>query len=254
MKKINGSVGQKGTNVSSDVKLVKTLLNRVKYKPTKNKLIVTGQVGNDLIDRIKLFQKDFVKISNPNGLIEPGDKTFKKLNESSAEVKIGTHLTFSAKGINLLQVVEQLELKPYDDHTGKEVSEWVDGATIGYGHYILKNEWGSYKDGITKVQSVALFKKDLQPFINRVKTKVRSDITQNEFDALVILAFNIGVGGFSSSSVLKLVNNPLGITPYSSIEDAWKAWNRSEGKIMNGLIKRRQCEWDIYSKAVYKRW
>lgn len=52
---------------------------------------------------------------------------------------------FSTKGQDLLKKIESLRLNPYDDQTGKDISAWVKGATIGYGHLILQNEWDVYK-------------------------------------------------------------------------------------------------------------
>ena len=162
-------------------------------------------------------------------------------------------LSMSDKAMDLLREIEALHLMPYDDQTSKDITAWVAGATIGYGHLIAKAEWDTYKAGITKIEADALFKKDLDPFVTRVRNAITTKIAQQEFDALVILAFNIGPT-FSSSSVVKLVNDPKAVTTYASLEEAWKAWNKSQGKVMKGLDNRRQCEWDIYSKGVYKRW
>lgn len=162
--------------------------------------------------------------------------------------------TVSTKALNLLKAIEELALKPYDDQTGKDISKWVDGATIGYGHLIAKSDWNKYKNGLTKTESDALFKKDLAPFVSTVKNKVTAKITQNEFDALVILTFNIGKSGFSTSAVLKLVNNPGAKTAYTSLEKAWMAWNKSQGVYNRGLVNRRKAEWKIYTKGVYEKW
>ena len=160
----------------------------------------------------------------------------------------------SAKGSDLLKSIEQLRFDPYDDQTGKSISSWVKGATIGYGHLIASGEWNKYMDGITQDQADTLFMRDLEPFVNAVRSKVTAEISQNQFDALVIFVFNIGVNGFSTSSALKLVNDPAAVTDYPSLEAAWKAWNKSQGKVMQGLVNRRNAEWDIYSKNIYQRW
>jgi lysozyme len=95
----------------------------------------------------------------------------------------------------------------------------VEGATIGYGHLIAKSEWSKYKNGITKAQADTFFNTDLTPFVNSVKNKVSAKILQQEFDAMVILTFNIGSSSFGSSSVLKLVNDPNATTSYASLEE-----------------------------------
>lgn len=71
---------------------------------------------------------------------------------------------------------------------------------------------------------------------------------------MIIFSFNIGRKGFSSSSAVKLINDPTAKTDYEDLESAWKAWNKSEGKVNNGVINRRNAEWNIYSKEIYKRW
>lgn len=71
---------------------------------------------------------------------------------------------------------------------------------------------------------------------------------------MVILAFNIGQGGFRNSAVAKLVNDPKAQTGHPSLEHAWKSWNKSQGKKNQGLINRRAAEWRIYTTAIYERW
>lgn len=165
-------------------------------------------------------------------------------------------LSLGSEGLALLMQIETLRLKPYDDQTGKEISVWTKGATIGYGHLIKENEWITYKGGITEPDANTLFKRDLSPFEAAVRTKITAGLKQNEFDALVILAFNIGAGenGFAGSSVVKIVNDPNAKTAYKNLELAWKAWNKSQGEVNKGLENRRLCEWKIYSEGTYKKW
>ena len=75
--------------------------------------------------------------------------------------------------------------------------------TIGYGH--TKN----VKKGqvITQLEADNLLKEDLTTFEKGITTLVRSNINQNQFDALVSFAFNLGLGNLKSSTLLKKVNN-----------------------------------------------
>ncbi len=253
MNKIIASVGRNGTNYSADVVLVQKLLNVQKIPGGITPLKEDGIIGNKTISRIEHFQKDILNMVHPDGHIDPDGRTFKKLVSGTVRLgeKPASTFGFSDKGIDLLKSIEQLSTTPYDDQTGKDITAWVEGATIGYGHLISNIEWPKYKNGITRGQALSLFNDDLIPYVNTVKTKVTASITQNEFDAMVILAFNIGQRAFTNSSVLKMVNNPNVKTTYQNLEDAWKAWNKSQGVINNGLINRRQAEWDIYSKGIY---
>jgi GH24 family phage-related lysozyme (muramidase) len=195
-----------------------------------------------------------MNMSRPDGRVDPNCQTITKLNEAISSCNSKNVIQMSNRGINFLKSIEICKLKPYSDQTGKKIVSWCQGATIGYGHLVLRGEWIKYKSGITIKQAEALFIQDLLPYIKMVASNVKPHISQNQFDALVILAFNIGINYFNTSSVLKLINNPSTKTPYSSLEIAWMAWNKSQGKLNRGLSNRRKSEWDIYSKNIYQRW
>lgn len=257
--RISQSVGRGGFNIRNDALLVQKLLNKQTIPGAVGALREDGIVGIKTITRIELFQKHIVKMIRADGRIDPNGKSFKLLCEVKAITpQLGSGstrlLTLSSRGLSLLKAIEDLALKPYDDQTGKDITEWVKGATIGYGHLIASADWDKYKNSISEASASSLFSSDLAPFIRSVQSKVTTSLKQNEFDALVIFAFNIGDFNFSTSSVLKLINDPTAITSYSSLEAAWKAWNKSQGKEMRGLNNRRQAEWDIYSKNIYKQW
>jgi len=253
MTQLHASVGRGGRNRKTDVRLIQGLLNNYKIPNISIALKIDGEIGRKTYQRIETFQKVVLHFKNPDGRIDPNGQTFTKLI-NRPHSKFATALTVSAKAINLLQLIEGLATKPYDDQTGKSISQWVKGATIGYGHLILKREWNQYKNGLSKADALALFHADLLPYANKIKDSVNSKILQNEFDALLILTFNIGKTAFGRSSVLRLVNNPGSNTAFSSLEEAWQVWNMSQGKYSRGLANRRKTEWAIYSKNVYKKW
>jgi lysozyme len=170
----------------------------------------------------------------------------------SRKTRAISSLAMSTSGLKLLKSKENLALAPYDDQTGKEVSNWVAGATIGYGHLIDKSEWEQYKNGISQAQADTLFKSDLSPFVSTVRTSIKAEVSQEQFDALIILAFNIGRSAFSQSSVATLVNDPTAVTGYSSLKSAWMAWSKSQGKEMKGLVNRRMAEWNLYERGTYQ--
>lgn len=164
---------------------------------------------------------------------------------------VNDHLSISIKGLIALKREEAFKPFPYDDQTGKHITEWCKGATIGIGHLIPKAEWLKYKDGIDPAQATALLADDLKEFEDAVKRAVNVPLSQQQFDALVIFAFNIGAAGFRASSALKMINDPRQVTPYPTLERAWKAWNKSQGVECEGLNNRRALEWRIWSKGIY---
>jgi len=187
-----------------------------------------------------------------------GSSTTNTTPRSVTSVTVGSlpkaTMTFSAQGVDMLKRAESLHLTPYDDQTGGDTDHYVLGATIGYGHLISSGEWSTYAKGITQTQADALFNSDLQPFVDTVNRGLTAGVTQNEFDALVILCFNIGQGAFLSSSAFQLVNNPEASTSYNSVDDTWRAFNRSQGQENAGLSNRRNAELRIYNNGDYSGW
>jgi len=133
----------------------------------------------------------------------------------------------------------------YDDQSGTHIDPTQPlpiGATIGYGHLIKPNE--NFRNGITEQQATELLYKDLSVAERAVHKNIHVPLTQNQYDALVSLTYNIGEKNFADSTVVKYINIPtFHSTKYPNLESAWKAWNRSQGHIMSGLNKRRATEW-----------
>lgn len=141
----------------------------------------------------------------------------------------------SQKGIDFLGNEEGLILHPYKDSVGV----W----TIGYGntYYEDGTKVKSTDKPITKERAVQLFRTILKHYEMAVYSVTRDDINQNQFDAMTSLCYNIGVGGFRSSTVVKRVNdNPLD----KSIREAFEMWKNAGGKPI--LLGRRRREADLY--------
>lgn len=166
-------------------------------------------------------------------------------------------MKMSISGITLLRSIEEFRAHPYDDQDGKDIEVWVPGATVGYGHLISKEEWSNFSGReVGPLEADYLFTEDLSPFEFCVMGAIDNSfqLSEHKFDALVMLAFNIGQTAFKNSSVVKLVNDKYAITNYFDLEEAWMAWNKSQSKVMRGLVNRRGAEWQMYSDGIYERW
>jgi len=163
-------------------------------------------------------------------------------------------MKISNNGINILKQLEgcvKLGDKHiiYDDQTGRAV--WANaplprGATIGYGHLIKPGE--DFRNGITEAQATALLRADVAVAESIVQNVITGPLSQNQFDALVIFAYNIGAKNFANSTVVKYVNNPkFHSAVYPTLESAWRAWNKSGGREMSGLNNRRNTEWLLFN-------
>lgn len=253
---IEAAVGRGGENRPDDVRTVQRLLNAQRFPGGPPPLAEDGIAGPNTIQRIERFQSVVLGVANPDGRVDPDAATIQALlsREGDEGAEDPLELTPSRAAVDLLKGIEGLRLEPYDDQIGSSVNQWVPGATIGYGHLIDRDEWARYRDGISEAEAESLLRADLAPFIQAVRTQVIRPLRQHEFDALLILVFNIGTAAFASSSVLKMLNEPQANTAYGSLETAWKAWNRSQGRVMQGLVKRREAEWKMFSEGVYERW
>ena len=140
-------------------------------------------------------------------------------------------------GYNLICEFEGLKLKPY--LCSARIS------TIGYGNTYYPNgkRVTLLDDAITKEYAFEIFKTIADKFAKRVDDMVTSEITQNQFNALVSFAYNVGTGAFATSTLLKKVNvNPNDAT----IKNEFLKWVRANKKVIQGLVNRRNKEALIY--------
>ena len=162
-------------------------------------------------------------------------------------------MKISNNGINTLKHFEgsvKLDGKHviYDDKPGQPVNTkepLPHGATIGYGHLIKPSE--DFRDGITETVATELLKQDIAVAENTVNNLISVPLTQNQFDALVIFAYNIGNKNFANSTVVKYINNPdFHSSIYPTMDAAWRAWSKSGEQKMPGLANRRDIELKLF--------
>ena len=148
-------------------------------------------------------------------------------------------------GYRTIMNFEGLSLKPY------LCSSSV--PTIGYGNtYYPNGKKVTMRDKpITKEYAIEIFKFIADLFAKDVNNLLKTTVTQNQFNALVSFAYNVGSDidaddipeGLGDSTLLKKVNkNPNDL----SIMAEFLKWNKSNGKVSNGLVKRRKLEAKLY--------
>lgn len=138
----------------------------------------------------------------------------------------------SEKGIRLIKEFEGEILKVYLDP--------VKLPTLGVGHLLTPAEKRVYKVGqkITREESTRFLRDDLTLFEDAVNSSVRVPLTQNQFDALISFAFNVGIAAFKRSSVVKNLNS----RNFAAAADAFLLWNKAGGRVLPGLARRRKAE------------
>lgn len=113
--------------------------------------------------------------------------------------------------------------------------------TIGYGH----TRGVQIGDTCTREKAEDYLKDDLREAEEVVLALVSVPLTQNQFDALVSLVYNIGSGNFYDSTIRRVIN--LNIGNIEEYRRAWMMWVKSRGKVLKGLVRRREAEFKLFS-------
>ena len=135
------------------------------------------------------------------------------------------------RGTEILKYFEGCKLTAYQDSVGV----W----TIGDGH-----TKGVY-DGMTITQDQAeqMLLSELEEYEGYIKDMVTVPLTQNQFDALVVWVYNLGPTNFRNSTLLKELN----AGNYNAAGQEITRWNKAGGKVLAGLVKRREAEAQLFS-------
>lgn len=147
----------------------------------------------------------------------------------------------SQRGIDLIKRFEGLRLTAYaaTEHE-RQKGIW----TIGYGS--TRDALGRPIKQGAKLDSIAeaetLLRDTLVDYEAGVNRAVMVQMCQHQFDALVSLCYNIGVGAFSGSTLVRLLN----LGDYAGAAEQILRWNKQAGKVLPGLVNRRRAEYDLF--------
>ena len=136
----------------------------------------------------------------------------------------------SHEGLALIKKFEGLELTAYQCSAGV----W----TIGYGHtkgVQPGDEWSqSHAEHMLEVE--------LEEYEGYINNAVKVALSQNQFDALVSWVYNLGPANLKASTMLKVLNEGK----YEDVPYQMKRWNKAGGKVLDGLVRRREAEALLY--------
>ena len=144
-------------------------------------------------------------------------------------------MQISEKGISLIKHFEGCGLKAYQDSVGI----W----TIGYGTIKGVKEG----DQITQDEAEHLLQEEMPEYEGYINEMVKVPLEQNQFDALCSWVFNLGPNNLKSSTLLKVLNE----SRYDEVPEQIVRWNKAGGQVLQGLVKRRQAEADMFEG---KKW
>lgn len=139
-------------------------------------------------------------------------------------------LKTSPRGIALIESFEDFAAQPYLCPAGK--------LTTGFGHVILKSEPHLRTATLSMLQARELLRADVGTVEVYLNAVLPAGLSQFRFDALVCLVFNIGIGAFDSSTLLKR----LKVGNLKAAEDEFRKWVFVKGQRSRGLEIRRALE------------
>ena len=146
-------------------------------------------------------------------------------------------LKLSPNGLKLIKEQETIGGKPnliaYPD---------AGNYAIGFGANFINGRRVREGETITVKQAEELLRVDVLKFENQVKSTLNVPLTQNEFDALISLTYNIGGGAFNTSTIARKLNRGQ----YESAANEFERWNKSQGKVVDALTRRRLKEKTLY--------
>jgi len=132
----------------------------------------------------------------------------------------------------------------HEGYSGQIYNDSAGYPTIGYGHLIKPGE--DFSGGITQQQASDLLAQDTKIAVDAVNNKVTAELSQTQFDAVVDFTYNLGGGALSQSTLLKNINAGREV-----VQENFTDWNHAGGKVVAGLTKRRNDEFNLFSQGDY---
>lgn len=145
----------------------------------------------------------------------------------------------SVNCIKLIKECEGFSIVPYLCPAGV--------PTIGYGstRYADNTPVKMTDSPITETVAESLLFSKLKEFEQAVTRYVKVPLNQNQFDALVDFAYNVGTQNLRTSTLLKILNTGQ----YAAASAEFNKWVHGGGKVLPGLVKRRRLETELFRKV-----
>ena len=139
---------------------------------------------------------------------------------------IRNKMKISENGLELIKKFEGCETTAYQDSVGV----W----TIGFGHTkgVEEGQTCSIED------AESMLADEMDEYEGYINNMVKVELQQHEFDALVAWVYNLGPTNLGERTMLKVLNGGQ----FDRVPDEMNRWTRAGGKILEGLVRRRQAE------------
>lgn len=139
-------------------------------------------------------------------------------------------MKISEEGIALIKKFEGCKLEAYLDA--------VDVPTIAYG----RTKDVKIGDICTQQQAEDWLEEELVEYAGYVNEAVKVELTQPQFDSLVSWTYNLGPSNLNRSSMLRVLNT----SDYDNVPEQIMRWNKAGGRVLAGLVRRREAEAEMF--------
>lgn len=147
-------------------------------------------------------------------------------------------MTYSDALVDFTKGWEGLKLVPSEDPLVRGIID------VGHGHVIQPDE---ERRRITVAEADELLRWDLMNDAEEVEERINPGLEQNQFDALLAFTFNLGIGAFAHSTLLRYIN----AGDLAAAAEEFPRWVRASGRVVQGLVKRRAAERAMFLSADY---
>lgn len=241
IRKVLSGGNQKGeSKLSTEITFDRSKLSSLLNKGNKNLTSAVSSVKihtdvdedpvtDDLANSISLKINNQISLSRKTEPLQRLPKE-ERVKGAFSEPSNISGMAASQRLLDMIKKYEGFRESPYICPGGQ--------LTIGYGKAIKPGEYTS----ITKSDAEVLLRKTVAAFERSIKNLVQVPLNQNQYDALVSFAYNVGAGAFKKSELLKKLN----AGDYKGAADEFPKWNKSKGEVLKGLVRRRDEERKLF--------
>lgn len=136
--------------------------------------------------------------------------------------------------IDLIKQFEGFRPEAYKDSVGV----W----TIGYGTTVINNQPVKQGMTITQEQALQLVQQEVNKLWSQIESILKVKINDNQMNALIDFAYNLGFGSLKNSTLMRLVNE----SKFEEAANQFPRWVYAGGKVLPGLVKRREAERQLF--------
>jgi lysozyme len=210
---------------NEEIRSLQTALSHLGYK-----IKVDGFYGNETKGVFNQFKKDH-QLTHPDLI---GVTTINYINNLLKNNEKG-RTKVNKRALDLIKEFEGYRSNAYLCSAGVPTigwgsTFWEDGSRVRLGQTI------------TPERAHSLFSIVVESFADQVAKLIKVPVTDNQFGALVSLAYNIGIGAFKNSTLLRVLNQKN----YQETANQLMRWNRAGGKELAGLTRRRRAERNLF--------